>query len=456
MIGISIRYAVAVGMHVRNDDQSIPQEKKDTLVRTWWSLQLIECLLSSMIGRPCVIPDDHCTVPMIKHITDETDNTATVTHEVQFEGFSGIGSDGLSTGASSAADMSHRGLHKHSLTSYLEARIQVSLITQKALSLLYAPPVASYSWASIQKSILSLTTQLDNWMPATFDSRPDELYPSIGQQSYSTVYRERVMLYFQLFSTRILVTRPCLCRLTERTKHHSDRSTQLNHEIAMSCIQAAQDLTSLLPDEPQAKWVYRNGPWWSIVHNIMQAATVFLVQLSKRQTDLKNPSDETSASLKKLFRWLRAMAYQDAVARRAYQVVFDTLKTSAQQFRFDIKDLLAEEANIGRISEAGSDRLYNSFMTDPKSSTPSQQPRHFIDPTLVEPSSNIEIFPQLQISQDQLDLQLDSFLDQYQTPPLYGNPYATPFDSDIDSRWSPSFDSFVELQGNDEQNRMNE
>ena len=64
MIGISIRYAIAVGMHVRNDDPSASPEKKDILAQTWWGLHSVECLLSSMTGRPYVLSDEHCTVPL--------------------------------------------------------------------------------------------------------------------------------------------------------------------------------------------------------------------------------------------------------------------------------------------------------------------------------------------------------------------------------------------------------
>lgn len=419
MIGIAIRYAVAVGMHVQNNDPSASPAKKETLVRTWWSLQLVECLLSCMTGRPWVISDKQCSVP----ITPLADTTRGVETKSSAPGAGPL--QPIVTNPSSGGPQ----------YTFLEARVHISLIMQKTLSLLYAPLITTYSWADIQKSITSLMSQLDEWTSAALGCDYNELQPD-AEFHGSDINRERLVLHFHLYSTKVLITRPCLCRLEDHTKQPQQQNLQslnFNSTIAAACIQAAQNLTSLFPDDPQPSWMYRNGPWWCIVHNIMQAATVFLVELSKNGRNALGTTNNLATPLKKLVRWLRTMRYQDVVAHRAYKVVFDILKTSAQRNHFDINDLLAEE-------EAES-----SFLPDVATSefhpTSWQAPEHtasFVDPAIVAGD-------QLQLPNDQMDYQLEFLLNHYQTPPLYGNPYATPFDS-TDSEWSPSYDSFFQSQ----------
>lgn len=417
MMGISIRYAVAVGMHVQNDDPSASPAKKETLVQTWWSLQLAECLLSCMTGRPWVISDNQCNVP-IKSFADAsgTERKTSVTGQGSYQPTETHPNSG--------------GLQY----TFLEARVHISLIMQKALSLLYAPLIqTSYSWTDVQKSINSLIGQLSEWTLAALGSSYDDLNPRFEFLN-TDIDRERLVLHFHLFSTQVLITRPCLCRLEDRTKQQqpSVQSLNFNRNIAAACIQAAQNLTSLFPDEPQPEWIYKNGPWWCIVHNIMQAATVFLVELSKRGRKLPNATENISTPLKKLVRWLRAMRYQDVVARRAYKVVFDILKTSAHRNQFDISDLLAE------------DETESSFLPDIVNSEfhPTSWQGQDPTPSYVDPAI-MAVDPLLQLPNDPMEYQPTFLLDNYQTPPLYGNPYATPFDS-TDVGWSPSFDSFFQ------------
>lgn len=62
MIGLSLRSALAVGLHLRNTDKSASAGKKNVLMRTWWGLHSIESLISATTGRPCVIAAEDCTV----------------------------------------------------------------------------------------------------------------------------------------------------------------------------------------------------------------------------------------------------------------------------------------------------------------------------------------------------------------------------------------------------------
>jgi hypothetical protein len=68
------------------------------------------------------------------------------------------------------------------------------------------------------------------------------------------------------WSTRILITRPCLCRIERRIKNESDLSAKFNAEMSTTCVNAAQELMELFPDEPSQEFVYKKAPWWDVVH----------------------------------------------------------------------------------------------------------------------------------------------------------------------------------------------
>jgi hypothetical protein len=36
--------------------------------------------------------------------------------------------------------------------------------------------------------------------------------------------------------------------------------------MAETCVEAAQEMTKLFPDNPDTGYVYSQGPWWDVVH----------------------------------------------------------------------------------------------------------------------------------------------------------------------------------------------
>ena len=128
MIGVSIRLALALGLHLRNEDPAADTTKKEMLLRTWWSLHSIECLVSSITGRPSIISNSDCTVPLPA---------------------AGLGDEPASKRRPSTLSRSHESFQTSSSTGsdeYLVGMIKLELLTQKLLTNLYAPRTASRSW----------------------------------------------------------------------------------------------------------------------------------------------------------------------------------------------------------------------------------------------------------------------------------------------------------------------
>ena len=140
MIGVSIRLALALGLHLRNENAALDDAKKEPLVRTWWCLHAIECLASSLTGRPPVIGDADCTVSMPKsmpgsprHETNMQKRASRI--RTSYSSPQSSGRSGTSHSDSSTDD-------NIGLVTY----IKLNLISQEVLLSLYSPRTAAESW----------------------------------------------------------------------------------------------------------------------------------------------------------------------------------------------------------------------------------------------------------------------------------------------------------------------
>jgi hypothetical protein len=141
MIGISLRHAISLGLHLRNTDPTMFESRRDTLICTWWTAHLIECLLNIITGRPPVVSEKYCTVPLPNSLFEKQDSSRVVlsltTREL---------TDALAE--QSPFDNSHHLPDKTvpSRTSYMNSRIGVLLIMREAQRRLYSPRTATESW----------------------------------------------------------------------------------------------------------------------------------------------------------------------------------------------------------------------------------------------------------------------------------------------------------------------
>ena len=450
MIGISLRFALAVGLHLRNDDLSATPSKKEDLIRTWWSLLSIESLLCTLIGRPCVISNDQCTVPLpLGTLEGQSGDRSPIElkNPMYWKGKSTTFPRRSSLGPQSGHDSDAT-----TRTSFLGARVTMDLIMQKALSKLYSPRTTVDSWKQIQKDIGSLSRELDEWMAGAL---PAELnLTNLAQPSSAP--RERLLLSFQYYSAKLLVCRPCLCRLEQQVQDQSDASADFNQKTAEACIQAAQAITMLFPDEPNLTFIYQQSPWWCIVHNIMQAIAVFLLEMSFGEIHMTHPGDGNLESVKKLVRWLRLMSVSNVVAGRAYEVVADIVKTGARRFRADISSILVDQsADISQnqpfhISQPPNSSIFPWHLEDfslqleweMTSSNDAAATTNFdtqYPTTLLEQRSgqDFEAFQPSEYSLFEPNLQI--------TPP-FGNPFFTNFDlpNPLDGPISPDRDATMD------------
>ena len=113
----------------------------------------------------------------------------------------------------------------------------------------------------MQARIKSYLINLEDWAKGALAG-----YTMPGSPQQSGIEREQLLLRTQYWSTKILITRPCLCRTERRIKNESDKSAEFNSEMAEICVNSARSLTALFPDEPSPEFAYQKAPWWNVVH----------------------------------------------------------------------------------------------------------------------------------------------------------------------------------------------
>lgn len=297
---------------------------RESYIRIWWSLCTLERTLSVMTGRPNTIEGLWCSVPWPMPVPEE--QMLCEVRAIRRLHTSNLVDASPITAADTIIEacLASVGLEvaRANSGSYFKASAQLSGITQNIITTLYSASTVIRSLGCVQQDVTHLSTRLDEWvvaLPAEFNFQ--EQPPSRG----SSFIRERMILGFQLCSAKMLLTRPSLGRQNEPRREED--GTGFTNCMATRCIEAAKMVVDFLPDVPDPFFIYDQGPWWCIVHHMMQAMSVFLLGLSSTLS-MSLESLVLTAYVKKLMLWLRKMP--GVVAERAYSVA---LKASNGVFR---------------------------------------------------------------------------------------------------------------------------
>ena len=201
---------------------------------------------------------------------------------------------------------------------------KLSTFSNEVLHRLYRAAGMSASWAHVQATISSLNVKLEDWR-----LRLPPVYDFDMKQRDQRFVSHRISLGFFYYSTLIIINRPCLCRVDRKIPDESDSAKVFNQETAARCVRAARGMLNLLPDQPNAIGLYRIVPWWCLVHLLMQAATILMLELSFRAEHMRDEIDQIFDSAKKALEWLRDMSKEDEAARRASVLCNELLRQVA-------------------------------------------------------------------------------------------------------------------------------
>lgn len=343
-IGVALRFGYALGLHLHSEDDSFSAVKKEVLARIWWGHYTLETLLAAATGRPSTGFNGTCSVPLplplssaeIEEAIIESrfgERRTMITRLFARKTIASLSARSTDSPTRTLSDCAASNLEPANSGSYLKSVVQLGEITNAALNLYESSTsVMVLPWSGVQEHIVRLTEDLDFWAA----SLPDDLdFDKRGTVIGHKYEREKNTLEMLFHGTKILVTRPCLRRLDRCTMNQKARLSEFNESIALICVQSARSIAWLLPNRPDLDVVrlYEAGPWWCMVHAIMQSLAVLLLELTYEASYSSYNQQEILPSLKKLVRWLRVMQAKNAMAKRAYSIAMHLLRASASKIR---------------------------------------------------------------------------------------------------------------------------
>ena len=214
--------------------------------------------------------------------------------------------------------------------------VKLSILTDEAMNRLYRAGASKETWAQVQTKIMDLNSKLSAWvqdLPIVFDFT--------RKQQDQQFLRHPLYLGFAYYSTSIIINRPALCRIDDQIPRESERAKELNRTIAAKCVHSAKAILEMLPNVPNAVGLYRVSPWWCLVHHLVQAATVLMLELSLRAYHMPNEAEEIVRAAKKAVLWLRAMSEEDMAAHRAWKLCDGMLRKVALKVGRTVDDVPA-------------------------------------------------------------------------------------------------------------------
>ncbi|KAL8872285.1 MAG: hypothetical protein Q9174_002057 [Haloplaca sp. 1 TL-2023] len=360
MSGITIRQALSLGLNLENRDPKLPNSLKEIRYRVWWAIAATERTLAVRTGRPTSFNITDCSAPLPVPLEEQSFMDQSESYDTpavqRLRRFSTGGS--LSTDMSMSSSSLVQPRVAQPMASAPSTAIKVpgsaegtsiqpnnamfflysaklSVLIDDILSHLYRPTVMDHSWAEVQGMILQFQKKLERWrstLPAVFDFTKKE-----GDLQF---VRQRIGLGMSYYGAVIIINRPCLCKIDEKIPDETQRGRDIDRASAASCVLAAQGLVDLLPDGSEVNGIYRVTLWWSLVHHLMQAVAVLMIEMSFRASHCPDMTDDLMQASEKAVGWLQSMSTDDMAAARAWRLSSELLRKVAPRIGRRIDDRL--------------------------------------------------------------------------------------------------------------------
>jgi hypothetical protein len=403
-------------------------------VRIWYSIHSLEQLLCAMTGRPGGISSRDCSAPLPSAIEDDNfpAEGEAPTSGPSLGGPSQLRESRSTTQQTSQAaqtifaapptpvptrTVSQPFSEPESATpprlgptpvslpgnaTFFLHYVKLNILTAEVLSTLYTVDTAKTAWSDVQTLINDLDTKLSKWrseLPISYDFG--------RKQRNQTFLRQRMCLGFLYNSTKAIINRPCLCRTERRIPNESDRSKQFSRLAAHACVDAARSSLNLIPDEPNTVGLYSVSPWWCVLHYIVQAGTILVIELAFRAEHAPQDAEGILNDAKKAVNWLHAMSTNSLAARRSWISLNRLLQLAAPRVGGNTADMPQDAPETPDTRMAGVEH------TNP-------------EPTAVSLFQETDIWNQEQFLMKQTPMVFGGVT---QGPYLFGHmPVASPFD----------------------------
>lgn len=313
---MAVRSATAMGLNLRSESNYVTLASKESRYKVWWSLYTLETILGNMTGRPLSVERDFCTTPLpvpfeeheytdtkvIRIMTDHKIRNSLLGHVVTRP----IGEVSATMDAHTVRSAMET--LKPNTALYFVCYVDLNRIVREIVESLYAPEIVTNSSRDAEAAITDANAKLEAWV--------QKLPPGFqisGEEGRTTYERFSLGLAFHFYSAQILACKPCL--------HHFDRAStgddNFYDRVATTCVQAACRMLDLFPVEYDATWLIQVAPWWCMLHYLVQATAILLIDFPMHPGSMPQ---ESRQALEKAASWLNEMARRDMASQRACAV----------------------------------------------------------------------------------------------------------------------------------------
>jgi hypothetical protein len=306
-----------MGVHLLNVCKNTSDASKEIRYRVWWSVYVLETMLSVMTGRPFSVPDQSCTAPLplpfdeeqfcnpsVARLLGNLDSRIVLMRSLLLTG-----------GPPSAWDLPRI---DSCLSLYFLFSAELARISRRAIDALCAP-----AWTDLRNGLTELAMDeffeiVDGWRTSLLG-----LSKLSGQQDVQTSVGEQLCLTLRFYSVKITVSRILIdCWDRQGANSGQQVPAQGRKRVADICMDSACNMLSHLPDNPNLDLLARVGRWWYILHFIMQSMIALFIELDSHLETMQKNLITISACIQKGMLWLSAMAARDAGSKRAWQVCY--------------------------------------------------------------------------------------------------------------------------------------
>ncbi|PYH69058.1 fungal specific transcription factor domain-containing protein [Aspergillus vadensis CBS 113365] len=382
--GGAVRGALGLGLHLRNMSKSASDTSREIRYRVWWSLYMLDHRLSMVTGRPSFIDDTIHTIPLPVPVDeenferDEVINCLRLSHGTEGNGltFDLKAKHSIATPKATGATASPPCGSLHFLHVIL-----LTLISKKMTIKLYSPGAARTSWIGTEFAIQGLTSDIESWLlslPKDYDFTSTQ-----SSQVTHSISTHRMSLAFLFYSTKIGITRPCLRRpnpAEQEGKVSDEKMQDFCHRTAAECVESACHMLRLFPEGLDAVALYRMSPWWCILHFLVQATTVLLIELSFGVCHVPEKASMVSKATERALEWLAILAKTNAASEKA-RLLCQCLLRRIEQYAGVNLPFHPIPSDVGISVQSGPRPTGPSSTPDPPSSEFGSGPSPFLNPS---------------------------------------------------------------------------
>lgn len=328
-------------MHLQNVTPRMTVAEKDFRVRIWYSILSLERVLAVMTGRPSMVHDKDCSVPL-PSLDYHDPLLAGVGYRDESQDLSSMGYGTRILAPASIAPMTKDFIKRPRLLTnppisivYFRYFAELNALAQDVLFQLYNPNIRHLKWSEIHRRILELDDGAIQWA-SVLPKVLDILVPSLDTRNEPY----RIAIAILLNSVRMIINRPCLCRLDRKISNQSSKSAEASRESASKCVHLARAILTYLPNEPDLKKNHSGPLWWMLHHHLKRATTVLLLELAYRSVHMPSEWEEILVDAKKGVTWLRALATYSVATKNSWVKLSRLLQLAAQKVGGDASDIV--------------------------------------------------------------------------------------------------------------------